>query len=284
MPRKAKRSRSMKVGRRGMGWLWPAQPCGKPYAKFRSGTTFAEAYEWLAYRANERGETFRPSKKRIINAMAQIKRSMFEIYTKSCAVEQGGGPKARTWADCRKVCKVRSNACGKSCVSKKKKCKKLPPADGICNVTDYQTNLDLEQAAADRWDEHRAAGGALPEDGDTSFDFAPEPATAVVVDGDMDFGYEAPSRYGFQGLRGGRGGAAANRGRYKPLPPGQSAIAQVRALEAARADIIRAVESGKFELCEKGVKRAAAPAIDRQVHGQRSEYDMDLIRKRFAQY
>lgn len=224
------KKRGPKVSGRGLGWLWPAQPCGLPYEKFRSGLHFRDAYEWLAFRQNEQGQSFRPSQKRIVSAMAHLKREMYDQYTKGCAIERGGGPSSKTWADCRRVCKTKSKACGKSCVSKKRNCKKLPPAAGVCSIEDFQQNLSLEQAAAEQWEEHRASGGALPEEGDTSFDFTPEPASPFppAVDDDMDFGYEAPSRYGFKGL-----------GRLTPAQKYQYAvrrlIAPTEALDRIRA-------------------------------------------------
>lgn len=287
MARRAKRSRERKVSRRGMGWLWPAQPCGLPYDKFRSGLTFKDAYEWLAYRTNERGESFRPSQKRIVGAMAKLKREMFSQYTKGCEVERGGGKPSKTWADCRRVCKVKSKPCGKSCITKTRNCKKLPPAAGVCSINDFQENLSFDQAAEQHWEEQRAAGVAMPDAGDTSFDFVVDAPAPFPPAHDMDFGYEAPTRYGFVGLRGalaagGRGGAAANRGKYKPLPPGQGVIAQHRAIELARQDIIRAIESGKYELCEKGRARAAAPeAVDQRSHGQRTASEIEAIRRRY---
>lgn len=283
------RPRERKVGRRGMGWLWPAQPCGLPYDKFRSGLTFKDAYEWLAYRQNEQGQSFRPSQRRIVGAMAKLKREMFSQYEKGCEVERGGGKPSKTWADCKRVCKTKSKPCGKSCVSKKRNCKKLPPAAGVCSINDFQENLSFDQAAAQHWEEQRAAGAAMPDEGDTSFDFVVEPA-APAPTFDDDFGYEAPTKYGFTGLRGalaagGRGGAAANRGKYKPLPAGQGAVDQVRALERARAQIIAAVESGRFELCERGVARPTSPApmtvSQQQTHGSRTQGEIDAIRRRF---
>jgi len=263
---------------RGLGWLWPAQDCGKSYKDFRSGIRFSDAYEWLAWRANERGETFRPSQKRIVSAMAAMKRSMYDEYIKGCEIERGGGPSPKDWSSCRRVCRIKSRPCGKACVSKKKSCRKTPAAD-MCAITDFQQALPIEQASADAWEEQRARGGMLDE-GDTSFDFAPTP----VVEYDDDFGYQAPSRYGFEGLRSGRGGAAANRGRYKPLPAGASAVDQHRQLMAAREKIIRAIESGEFELCPTGSRRSApAPMTvqQQQTHGSRTQSEIDAIRRRF---
>lgn len=223
-----------RVGRRGLGWLWPAQPCGLPYEKFRSGLKFADAYEWLAYRTNERGESFRPSQKRIVSAMAQLKREMYEQYQKGCAIEQGGGKPSKTWADCRRVCKTKSRPCGKTCVSKKRNCRK-PPLPDVCSIEEFQVNLPLEQAAAEQWEERRA-GEAMPEEGDTSFDFAlpaaPPVAAAAAAVVDDDWGYEPPSRYGFTGL--GRLTPAQKR-MYaaRRLVPPSEAIERIRARHGA---------------------------------------------------
>lgn len=263
-----------------MGWLWPAQPCNLSYDRFRAGFGFADSYEQLAWRANARGETFRPSKKKILANLGHMKRLAYEEYKRGCAIEQKGGPKSKTFSDCRKVCRSKSNACGNACVSKKKKCKKLPPAEGVCSITDFQTNLDLEHAAAERWDEHRASGGAMPEEGDTSFDFAPAPIVEVPVDDSMDFGYEPPTRYGFQGLRGKHGGAAIGRGKYKPLPPGHGAIEQQRALDRIRESYIKAIESGEFELCRRGSQRAIAPVAAAPIYGNRTASEIEAVRRR----
>lgn len=82
-----------------------------------------------------------------------------------------------------------------------------------------------------------------------------------------------------------RGGAAVGRGKYKPLAPGQSAVEQYREVEAARARIIEAIESGRFELCPKGTTAAAAAAAPKQAAsssaiGSRTESEIAAVRER----
>ncbi len=81
-------------------------------------------------------------------------------------------------------------------------------------------------------------------------------------------------------FKGGRGGAAIGRGKYKPLPPGHSAIDQQRALDKIRESYIRAIESGEFELCKKGSRPTAAPASP---GGNRTASENEAVRRRFEQ-
>lgn len=131
----------MKRRRKGelAGLGYPPQPCGLPYEKFRAGITYRDAYEALAYRKNDRGETFKPSSKRIVSLMAKMKRQHFERYQEDCAA----APKPRrAITDCTKVCSVKTNPCGRSCVSRKFICRK-PPAETICSIDEFQASFDF---------------------------------------------------------------------------------------------------------------------------------------------
>lgn len=68
-----------------MALKYPPQPCGLPYDKFRSGWSFREAYEALAYRKDAQGRTFAPSQGRIKGALSKLKRQEFERYQAECA-------------------------------------------------------------------------------------------------------------------------------------------------------------------------------------------------------
>ena len=181
----------------GLGWLWPLQDCGKPYDKFRAGFTFKDAYDWLAYRKNEQGQSFRPSQRRIVGAMAHLKREAFEQYQQGCAQQDAGGPPAKTWASCDRVCKVKSQPCGRACISKKRKCKKLPPDVRSCSIEEFQTSLPFESIAAREADDARRAAEAA-EDW--------EDRRAIYGSGRDEAEAEADTSFDFSGLRGrGRG-------------------------------------------------------------------------------
>lgn len=127
--------------RGGLGY--PPQPCGLPHEKFRGSVTYRDAYEALAYRRNEQGQTFKPSSKRIVSMMAKMKRQAFERYQEDCA----GAPKPRRpITDCSKVCSSKTNPCGRSCVSKKFRCRK-PAAPTVCSVDEFQASFDFAQPA-----------------------------------------------------------------------------------------------------------------------------------------
>jgi len=185
------------LGGTGLGWLWPLQDCGKPYDKFRAGFTFKDAYDWLAYRKNEQGQSFRPSQRRIVGAMAHLKREAFEQYQQGCAQQDAGGPPAKTWASCDRVCKVKSQPCGRACISKKRKCKKLPPDARSCSIEEFQTSLPFESIAAREADDARRAAEAA-EDW--------EDRRAIYGSGRDEAEAEADTSFDFSGLRGrGRG-------------------------------------------------------------------------------
>lgn len=155
---------------RGLGWLYPPQPCGLPYDKFRSGLVFKDAYEALAYRKHGPHEmTFSPSPRRVVSQLSTMKHEMFNQYQKDCAdaSDATGIDYRAEYARCRRVCSTKTNPCGNTCVTKKKACRK-PPAEGICSVDRFQMSIPLETL--------ETAAQAESRGGDTSFDpaeFAP---------------------------------------------------------------------------------------------------------------
>lgn len=161
---------------RGLGWLYPPQPCGLPYEKFRSGLHFKDAYEALAYRKHGPHEqTFSPSPRRVVSQLSTMKHEMFEQYQKDCeeATKDTGIDYRAEFARCRRVCSTKTNPCGNSCVTKKKTCRTLP-AEGICSVDRFQTRIPFDVLETPAQAE--AVGG------DVSFDpaeFAPAAAEAA---------------------------------------------------------------------------------------------------------
>ena len=124
----------MPKAKKSQGLAYPPQGCNLNYDKFRSGWTFKEAYEHLAYRRDDNGRSFSPSKKRIIGEMAKLKREEYERYLEDC--------QSATKTECRRMCRL-SKACGRTCVSKRLNCHK--PADpAVCQVEAPREWTDAE--------------------------------------------------------------------------------------------------------------------------------------------
>lgn len=172
--------------RKGLGFLYPPQPCGKSYEQFNSGLRYREAYEALAYRENEKGMTFRPTPKRVVSMLATMKHEAYAKYRADC--EEGerltGRKFTAEYRACKRFCKTQ--VCGRSCVTPKKRCRKAPEP-GFCSMEQFQVKLPLEETPA----QAEAAGG------DTSFDPASfEPATPGSASDEWGALYGAGRRRG----------------------------------------------------------------------------------------
>lgn len=109
------------------------QPCGLPFEKFRTQLTFADGYEWLAFRQDAKG---RPSSKRITSAMSKAKRDLFEEYERNCG-KQVVAPLRDAASVCAPVCGPRTKPCGRACIPRNKTCRRpTPKPDDVaaCNA------------------------------------------------------------------------------------------------------------------------------------------------------
>lgn len=66
------------------GLSYPPQPCGLPYEKFRSGWTFANAYEHVAWGRGDGPRTI--TKKTVLREMGKLKREEWQRYRTECEV------------------------------------------------------------------------------------------------------------------------------------------------------------------------------------------------------
>jgi hypothetical protein len=111
------------------------QACGLPFEKFRTQLTFADGYEWIAFRQDAKG---RPSSKRITSAMSKAKRDLYEEYERNCG-KQVVAPIRDAAFVCAPVCKPRTKPCGRACIPKSKRCRQPVPKAGdvaACNTVE----------------------------------------------------------------------------------------------------------------------------------------------------
>lgn len=114
------------------------QPCGLDYKSFRSGWTFKDAYEHVAYGRGEGYRTITPNVVR--RELSRLKKLEFERYNEDCG--RYAPPEHIRSSDCTRICRERSNPCGKGCVSKRKTCRR-PVERGVCSISDFQMPLQF---------------------------------------------------------------------------------------------------------------------------------------------
>jgi len=122
--------------RKGKGLGFPPQPCGLSYKDFKSGWTFKQAYEHVAYGRGEGPRTI--TQRTVLREMNALKRAEYDRYQQSCDAT----PRAKRASDCDRICRTKSKPCGKSCVSKAKTCRKTA-TDRVCSVDDFQQSFDF---------------------------------------------------------------------------------------------------------------------------------------------
>lgn len=125
---------------------FPRQPCGLSYKDFRSGWTYADAYEHVAYGRGEGPRTI--TQRTVLRELNALKRAEFERYQANC---DASAPSHKRSSDCDRVCRVKSKPCGKSCISKARSCRK-PVADRVCSIDDFQSSFDFDKKSAPEYD------------------------------------------------------------------------------------------------------------------------------------
>lgn len=151
--------------------FYTPQPCGRTYDQFRSGYTYKDAYDMLAYGAKEEGVYRTIGRSTVMRALSKLKKEAFDLYTQDCDWQQAQREEAEPAAapaeprrrieECVRVCRTRSKPCGRSCVTKKLVCRKGPSPD-VCSVDEFQLPLPHVEPAGRE--------GEYAEAGDTSFD------------------------------------------------------------------------------------------------------------------
>lgn len=124
---------------------FPPQPCGLSYKDFRAGWKYRDAYEMVAYGRGEGPRTITP--RTVQRELRKLKQAEYERYLESCAY----GTQKKRSSDCDKICRVKSNPCGRGCVSKKLVCRK-PAAERVCSIDDFQVSFDFKAEPVDSSD------------------------------------------------------------------------------------------------------------------------------------
>jgi hypothetical protein len=127
-----------KLGKAGKGLGYPAQPCGLSYKDFRGGWAFRDAYEHVAWARGEGPRTI--TQRTVLRELAKLKKLEYERYLEACAATSSSSRKS---SDCDRICRIKSQPCGRGCVSKKKTCRK-PVAPRVCSIDEFQMPLDFD--------------------------------------------------------------------------------------------------------------------------------------------
>jgi len=70
------------------GLAYPPQPCGLPYKEFRSGWSFRDAYEHVAWARGDEPRTV--TQRTVVRELAKLKRAEFQRYQDDCAAGDEG--------------------------------------------------------------------------------------------------------------------------------------------------------------------------------------------------
>jgi len=70
------------------GLAYPPQPCGLPYKEFKSGWTYRDAYEHVAWGRGEGPRTV--TQRTVLREMAKLKKDEYQRYKDDCAIGDGG--------------------------------------------------------------------------------------------------------------------------------------------------------------------------------------------------
>jgi hypothetical protein len=143
-PAKLGKARKGQGPRKGQGLGYPPQPCGLSYKDFRAGWAFRDADEHVAWARGEGPRTI--TQRTVLRELAKLKRLEYERYQDDCSLgSRRGASSAKKYTDCDKICRAKSQPCGRGCITKKKTCRK-PVAERICSIDEFQLPIDWDPA------------------------------------------------------------------------------------------------------------------------------------------
>ncbi len=134
------RKKKGKGRRKGLGY--PSQPCGLDYARFRSGWTFKDAYDMVAFRGEDSPKGV--SQRMVLRQLRKLKQDEYERYLEDCAVTSQGAKPSKRVGDCSKICTGKGKPCGRTCIRRQARCRR--PSTTACALSEVQLAIDFSAA------------------------------------------------------------------------------------------------------------------------------------------